>query len=107
MIYKILSTILLSVVISNAVLANELIVLSADWCKNCITLKQFIDKNPEKFKAFKGVQVLDIEENQDLAKILKIKSVPTSIIFKDDGSIQSIKTGYDKSYEQWIKNNEK
>lgn len=107
MISKILSIILLLIVMSNSVLANDLVVLSADWCKNCITLKEFIDNNPKKFKTFKNIQILDIEKNQDLAKIFKIKSVPTSIIFKDDGSVKSIMVGYDKSYDKWIKNNEK
>jgi len=104
--YKILLTILLSVLTTTNVLAKDLIIFTASWCDPCKNLKKFISDNSTA-KEYKELQILDIEKHQDEARKLGITKVPTSIIFDDEGKLQSKKVGFSgsRSYDDWLQQN--
>ena len=64
-------------------LVNDTIVVqfSAGWCGPCKTLTKTIEQNEDKFNV--PIYKIDIDEAQDLAKALGIRSVPTIIRFEN------------------------
>ena len=54
---------------------------SADWCGPCKVLTKTIEQNKDKFNV--PIYKVDIDEAQDLAKALGIRSVPTIIRFEN------------------------
>lgn len=88
----------------NVCLAKDLLVLGADWCPACVKLKQYLANNRSKIK-FK-VDNVNIDKNPKMKERLKVKSIPASFIFDDDGNLQSTKIGFDSSYTKWLKDNE-
>ena len=54
---------------------------SATWCGPCKTLTKTIEQNEDKFNV--PIYKIDIDEAQDLAKALGIRSVPTIIRFEN------------------------
>ena len=64
-------------------LVNDTIVVqfSAGWCGPCKVLTKTIEQNEDKFNV--PIYKIDIDEAQDLAKALGIRSVPTIIRFEN------------------------
>ncbi|MDD3171683.1 MAG: thioredoxin [Bacilli bacterium] len=64
-------------------LKNDYVVVDfyANWCGPCKMISPFISEISEEIPlvAFKKI---DVDENEDLASALNIKSIPTIIIFK-------------------------
>lgn len=104
--YKTLLITLLLALMTTNVLAKDLVVFTASWCNPCKNLKKFISDNST-VKGYKELQILDIEKHQDEARKLGITKVPTSIIFDDEGKIQSKKVGFSgsRSYDDWLQQN--
>lgn len=102
---KILSTIICFLLLSSNIFAKELIVITADWCNPCQRLKTFIKENNETIKY--DIDIVDIEQNPEIGKKLKVKLLPTSFIFDDNGKLLTKKEGFEqKSYSLWLKNNQ-
>ena len=64
-------------------LVNDTIVVqfSAGWCGPCKVLTKTIEQNEDKFNV--PIYKIDIDEAQDLAKALGIRSVPSIIRFEN------------------------
>ena len=78
-----------------------LLIFSADWCDYCTKLKTEIlttNKTSDYVTC-----VIDVDNNKDLAKKFKAKSLPTSIIVENDAEIKR-KTGFQgkKDYLRWL-----
>jgi thioredoxin 1 len=55
---------------------------TADWCQPCKKTKPIVQElNIEQTQA--GFQIIDVDDNNDLVKAFKIKSVPTFILFEN------------------------
>ena len=54
---------------------------TASWCGPCQTFKPIIE---ELIKEGYPIEILDVDDNDELAKELAIRSVPTTIIFDGD-----------------------
>jgi thioredoxin-like negative regulator of GroEL len=105
---KILFSLLIFIILTTSVSAKELIVLGADWCPSCVNLKKFLQLNPKEIKYLTSIQIVDIDKDPDLKKQLKVRVVPTSFIFDDDGKIQDRKEGFsESSYKSWLNTNRK
>jgi thioredoxin-like negative regulator of GroEL len=88
--------------------AKELIVLGADWCPSCVKLKQFLQSNPKEIKYLTSIQIVDIDKEPDLKSQLKVRVIPTSFIFDDDGKMLDRKEGFSESgYKSWLNKNRK
>ena len=71
-------------------LINDTIVVqfSAAWCGPCKVLTKTIEQNEDKFNV--PIYKIDIDECQDLAKVLQIRSVPTLIRFESELEVKRI-----------------
>jgi thioredoxin 1 len=55
---------------------------TADWCQPCKKTKPIVQElNIEQTQA--GFQIIDVDDNNELVKAFKIKSVPTFILFEN------------------------
>jgi thioredoxin 1 len=75
----------------------------AEWCGPCKMLNPVISELKEKYDGKAGVHKVNVDENQDLAKELGIRSIPTVILFKDGNEIERISGAKEISlYEEKI-----
>ena len=61
----------------------SLIKFGAPWCGPCRQLAPIIDKLAEKFNGTAIIGDVNVDNNQELAAQFSIRSVPTTIVFKD------------------------
>ena len=67
----------------------SLVKFGATWCGPCKGVASILQKVQPEFESIK-FQDIDVDDNPDLTKIYKIKSVPTIIIFKDGVEVQRL-----------------
>ncbi len=65
-----------------------LVDFNAPWCAPCRSQEPIIKELAAKFEGKALIATLNIDENQDLAIKLGIRSVPTLVIFKNAKEIQ-------------------
>ncbi len=68
---------------------KQLIVFSAEWCKQCAPLKQTLATNNI---AVDNLSIIDVDEAPSLVSEFAVRGVPTLILLKD-GVILNKKTG--------------
>ena len=79
------STIEFEKIIENGV---SLIDFNAPWCAPCRAQEPIIQKLSEQFKGKALVAEMNIDENQDTAMKLGIRSIPTLALFKNGKEIR-------------------
>ena len=67
--------------------------LSSSWCNPCKEAKRYI----KSIGAEDKVAYIDVEENEALTNLYKIKNVPTFILLNVDGKEVERFTGFDKA----------
>lgn len=78
-----------------------LLIFSASWCRYCQVLKKDLIKLDNIDN--KIICIIDIEEQKELVRKFKIKTIPSSFIINSDIDILSSKIGYDhNSYNAWL-----
>lgn len=103
-----LYSLLIFIVLTTPVPAKELIILGADWCPSCVKLKRFLQLKPNEIQYLTSIEIIDIDKDQDLKNKLKVRVIPTSFIFDDDGKILDRKEGFSESgYKSWLNKNRK
>ena len=55
---------------------------SATWCGYCQQMKTTLNSLSDKLEGV-NVQIVDVDEEMELAKQYKVRSLPTLILFKD------------------------
>jgi thioredoxin-like negative regulator of GroEL len=87
---------------TSPILAEDLIIFSANWCPSCVVLKNFIENNPQEIKY--DYQIIDIDQNKDIKRKFNITKIPTSIIVSENGKEISRLIGYNSTtYKNWLK----
>lgn len=72
---------------------------TASWCGPCKAFKPIIE---ELIEEGQQIEILDVDENDELAKEYAIRSVPTTIIFDDEGLLLERFVGAKtKEFIQW------
>jgi thioredoxin 1 len=61
---------------------TTLVEFSATWCGYCQQMKNTLNSISDKLEGV-NVQIVDVDEEMDLAKQYKVRSLPTLILFKD------------------------
>ncbi|WP_406656131.1 thioredoxin domain-containing protein [Methanolobus sp. ZRKC2] len=61
----------------------ELLDFSATWCGPCKMQKPILDKVKEELGDKVDVKVIDVDQNQDMARKYGVQAVPTLVILKD------------------------
>lgn len=75
----------------------------ASWCSPCKVLIPVVNELKEKYEGKAGVHKVNVDDNQDLAKELGIRSIPTVIIYKDGQEMERISGAKEISlYEEKI-----
>lgn len=84
---------------------KKILVFSDDWCKDCISLKQYIDEiileNPE-WEFIK----LNRDENLELARKYNIFGIPSFVALQDGKQVGELISREEKSKQlinNWIK----
>lgn len=82
--------------------SDELLIFSADWCPSCQQLKAAIEQDPTLVADY-AVVILDFDNNADLAKGYKIRSIPAILHLQSDGKIRR-KVGFKNSaeFKRWL-----
>jgi thioredoxin 1 len=76
----------------------------AEWCGPCRMLTPIVTELKERYEGKAGVHKVNVDDNQELAKELKIRSIPTVIIYKDGQEVDRIAGAKEISlYEEKIK----
>ena len=71
---------------------NIILQASASWCNPCQQAKRYI----QDIKAEDKVVYIDVEENEALVSLYKIKNLPTFILLDFDGKEVERFVGFDK-----------
>jgi thioredoxin 1 len=62
---------------------------TADWCQPCKKTRPIVEElNREQTIA--GFQIIDVDDNPDLAKTFTVQSVPTFILFENGIEVKRI-----------------
>ena len=65
----------------------------APWCQPCKISKAAFDRLDKEGRLNIEVQMVNIDEDQALATIYSVKTIPTMILLADDGSEVARKSG--------------
>lgn len=102
-----LRSFVLAIVLCGAITAkaDDVFIFTADWCEPCQKLKRALTENPAAL-APHNVAMFDIAENEELADMYAVKTVPTILHFTTDGKIRR-HTGFKSlsQIQQWFDNN--
>lgn len=61
---------------------------NAPWCAPCRTQEPILEKLADQFQEKASVAAMNVDQNQDVAMQLGIRSIPTLIIFKESKEIE-------------------
>ena len=61
---------------------------NAPWCAPCRTQEPILEQLSIQYEGKAIISAMNIDENQDIAAMLGIQSIPTMIIFKNNKEIQ-------------------
>ena len=83
--------------------AKDLFIFSAEWCPNCVQLKNAIEKDPALVVGF-DVLLIDIDAEPELAKVYDVKAIPVLIVLEPNGKLRR-KIGFTNSADlkKWLK----
>ncbi len=72
--------------------SNELVVFdfTATWCGPCKMIAPLIDKLAQEYEGRALVVKVDLDQNQNLAKRLSIRSIPVVMIYKNGTLMETI-----------------
>lgn len=62
----------------------------ADWCGPCQTLLPTVDKLSQEFEGSVEVRKINIDQNKELAREFKIRSIPALFFIKDDVIVDKV-----------------
>ncbi|MDF5720114.1 MAG: thioredoxin [Rhizonema sp. PD37] len=71
---------------------NELVVIdfTATWCGPCKMIAPLIDKLAQEYDGRALVVKVDLDQNQNLAKTLSIRSIPVVMIYKNGTLMETL-----------------
>jgi thioredoxin 1 len=61
---------------------------NAPWCAPCRTQEPILEQLSAQYEGKAVISAMNVDENQDIAAMLGIQSIPTMIIFKNNKEIQ-------------------
>jgi len=65
-----------------------LIDFNAPWCAPCRAQEPILEQLSTQYEGSAVIAAMNVDENQDVATLLGIQSIPTMIIFKNNKEIQ-------------------
>ena len=61
---------------------------NAPWCAPCHTQEPILEQLSIQYEGKAIISAMNVDENQDIAAMLGIQSIPTMILFKNNKEIQ-------------------
>jgi len=61
---------------------------NAPWCAPCRAQEPILEQLSTQYEGSAVIAAINVDENQDVAALLGIQSIPTMIIFKNNKEIQ-------------------
>jgi len=61
---------------------------NAPWCAPCRTQEPILEQLSIQYEGKAIISAMNVDENQDIAAMLGIQSIPTMILFKNNKEIQ-------------------
>lgn len=61
---------------------------NAPWCAPCRTQEPILEQLSHHYEEKASILEMNVDEHQDIAAMLEIRSIPTLIFFKDNQEIQ-------------------
>ena len=61
---------------------------NAPWCAPCRTQEPILEQLSIQYEGRAIISAMNVDENQDIAAMLGIQSIPTMILFKNNKEIQ-------------------
>lgn len=61
---------------------------NAPWCAPCRTQEPILERLSIQYEGKAIISAMNVDENQDIAAMLGIQSIPTMILFKNNKEIQ-------------------
>lgn len=55
----------------------------AEWCMPCVMMSPIVDEIAEKFGGKLKVGKINVEDNQEIAGIYSVSSIPNFVLFRD------------------------
>lgn len=74
--------------------ANSMMVFTADWCGGCKAFKKALDENPGALDDYQ-LELINFDQNREIAKQLKVRSIPTFIIYDENDREVARKVGFE------------
>ncbi len=62
----------------------------ADWCGPCQTLLPTVDKLSQEFEGSVEVRKINVDQNKELAREFRVRSIPALFFIKDDVIVDKI-----------------
>ena len=62
----------------------------ADWCGPCQTLLPTVDKLSQEFEGSVEVRKINVDQNKELAREFKVRSIPALFFIKDDVIVDKV-----------------
>lgn len=92
-----------SLLFASVSFAKELLVFSADWCPNCVQLKNAIEKNPALVDGFE-VMVIDIDKEPYIANAYGVRKIPVLVV-REPGGVLRKKVGFvnEADLKNWLR----
>lgn len=84
---------------SEASAAPAVFDFNATWCGPCRMLAPILEELAEEYKGRVNFYSIDVDNNKDLAKNLKIRSIPYVLFFKNGASEPEIMVGLSDKVE--------
>ena len=79
-------------------MSKKVLKFSASWCQPC----KMLAKNLETANIETPIEVVDIDENQELAQKYMVRSVPTLVMVEDDTEVKrNVGVISTKQLEEW------
>lgn len=84
-------------------MADELLIFSANWCGHCQTLKADLKKDPSLVDGYEWGYI-DADQEKELAKRYSVKSLPTLIVLDKDNNEVKRQVGYKgpENLKKWL-----
>ena len=79
-----------------------ILVFGAEWCPHCVTLKGHLkDMNLDGYL----VCLVDVDNEKNLSKEYKVRSLPTSVILDKGEEVSRIKGFESNKFDAWLEQN--
>lgn len=101
--YRALMSLTLFLAGTQRLIADELLIFTADWCGACQKLKNDVKENPDLLTGLTW-GFINTDKEPELTKLYKVRSLPTLVLVDSDNKEVKRTIGYDnpEKLKRWL-----